>query len=594
MAIINGDSGDNNLVGGSESDTINGLGGNDTLSGSDIFSRGGSDTLNGGDGNDRLTGDPTDQVFGGAGDDIIFGSTYRGADWPGTIDGGSGADTFRINSEYASIIDLSNTIITGVERLIGSVETVILTRAQAQMFQYIETNVMFRPAIASIQLADAGAVNLSHLLNIEVRAALTGGNAIIAGSGDDALFGGAGDDTLDGGNGDDLLAFAGSDVAIGGYGNDVFGSESNSGSFTGSIDGGVGNDTLQLGSTTSPLDITGLTITSVETLQTAGVGVRLTLAQANAFTRLEAYIGEPSLSLTLADGGTLDLRGRSNANSHLTASDAGNVIIVEPTGSSNVLTGGASADRLVASSGSDSLTGGGGTDTLEGGAGYDVYYDAQGDTVIEGAARGFDKIISGNLISLVTVANVEGAQLTGALPTLLRGNALGNSLTGNIGSNRLEGLTGNDVLTGVSGHDTLIGGAGSDVLSGGIGSDVFAFNAVSESSGPTRDTVYEVFFAQDKFDFSVTPLDIDIAVTAGALNEASFDTDLQAAIGAAQLGAGNAVLFDPSAGTLNRDGHFFLVVDANGQAGYQAGQDYVVEFRNLASAPGALTLANFI
>ena len=71
----------------------------------------------------------------------------------------------------------------------------------------------------------------------------------------------------------------------------------------------------------------------------------------------------------------------------------------------------------------------------------------------------------------------------------------------------------------------------------------------------------------------------------GSLSTSSFDADLAAAMNGV-LGAGQAALFTASAGTLA--GRTFAVVDANGQAGYQAGQDYVIELANMAApiAPG--------
>jgi hypothetical protein len=50
------------------------------------------------------------------------------------------------------------------------------------------------------------------------------------------------------------------------------------------------------------------------------------------------------------------------------------------------------------------------------------------------------------------------------------------------------------------------------------------------------------------------------------------------------------VLFDPSSGDLNLAGHVFLVVDANGDGSYTAGQDYVVQMVNTA---GAFSLDDF-
>ena len=57
----------------------------------------------------------------------------------------------------------------------------------------------------------------------------------------------------------------------------------------------------------------------------------------------------------------------------------------------------------------------------------------------------------------------------------------------------------------------------------------------------------------------------------GALSLASFNADLGAALGG--LGASQAGFFAPDAGDFA--GKIFLVVDANGVAGYQAGEDYV-------------------
>jgi hypothetical protein len=74
-------------------------------------------------------------------------------------------------------------------------------------------------------------------------------------------------------------------------------------------------------------------------------------------------------------------------------------------------------------------------------------------------------------------------------------------------------------------------------------------------------------------------------VSAGRLATATFDANLATAIGANQLHAGDAVLFNPSTGNLA--GHAFLIVDENGVAGYQAGQDLVIDIT------GATNLAQF-
>jgi hypothetical protein len=59
------------------------------------------------------------------------------------------------------------------------------------------------------------------------------------------------------------------------------------------------------------------------------------------------------------------------------------------------------------------------------------------------------------------------------------------------------------------------------------------------------------------------------------LNAASLDSDLAAAL--AGLNANHAVQFTADSGTLA--GHNFEVIDTNGIAGYQAGQDMVIELQ---------------
>ena len=67
------------------------------------------------------------------------------------------------------------------------------------------------------------------------------------------------------------------------------------------------------------------------------------------------------------------------------------------------------------------------------------------------------------------------------------------------------------------------------------------------------------------------------------MSAASVDAGLAAAIGPSQLAGHHAVLFTPTSGDLA--GHNFLIVDANGTAGYQSGQDFVIDLHsaNLAS-----------
>jgi hypothetical protein len=193
----------------------------------------------------------------------------------------------------------------------------------------------------------------------------------------------------------------------------------------------------------------------------------------------------------------------------------------------------------------------------------------------------------------ITMANVAGA-----LDTLLwfatpydadHDAAPANlSLIGGGGRDVLYGFGGNDTLSGGAGDDVLRGGAGADALSGGAGRDIFVYAAVSESTGPGFDHVQD-FGREDFFKLGVSVTGTDQFVTSGALSQANFDADLATQLGSGQLHAHHAVAFSPNASDYS--GHIFLVVDANGVAGYQAGEDFVFDF---TGSDIALTAENFI
>jgi len=136
------------------------------------------------------------------------------------------------------------------------------------------------------------------------------------------------------------------------------------------------------------------------------------------------------------------------------------------------------------------------------------------------------------------------------------------------------GGRGDDTFFGGAGDDRIEGGDGADRLSGGGGGDVFVYLGAGDSTGGGYDTIADFDPAADRIDLASTVSGFGAAVTAGALSSATFDSDLAAALGA--LGASQAVWFAPDTGDLA--GQVFLVVDGNGQAGYQSGEDFVIAF----------------
>jgi hypothetical protein len=156
----------------------------------------------------------------------------------------------------------------------------------------------------------------------------------------------------------------------------------------------------------------------------------------------------------------------------------------------------------------------------------------------------------------------------------------------------INGTAGNDAITVGNNNYHLVGGAGADTMTIGTGHDAFVFNATSDSTGPTYDTVVGFDSMRDQFVLGTTVTGVDTLVSGGALDTgANFNTELAADIGAGQLGANHAVLFTATSGNLS--GHTFLIVDTNGVAGYQAGQDLVIDVTG-GHHFGSLSTSDFI
>ena len=140
------------------------------------------------------------------------------------------------------------------------------------------------------------------------------------------------------------------------------------------------------------------------------------------------------------------------------------------------------------------------------------------------------------------------------------------------GSFRFLGSQGDDLFLGGAGNDRISGMGGADILSGGGGSDTFLFDGAMQSSGAGYDLLADFDPAVDRIDLASAVSGFEAAIQGGALSTGSFDADLGAAL--AGLGVGKAVFYAPDSGDLA--GSIFLVVDANGEAGYQSGEDYVI------------------
>lgn len=142
-------------------------------------------------------------------------------------------------------------------------------------------------------------------------------------------------------------------------------------------------------------------------------------------------------------------------------------------GSGNdTLTGQAGNDILYGYGGNDTLDGGTGTDTMYGGKGDDTYVvDVNTDVINENVSEGIDTVKSSVTLTL-TNANVENLTLTGTTAINGTGNALNNTLIGNSAVNTLTGGAGDDILDGGAGNDVLVGGIGNDTYIYGTGDTI--------------------------------------------------------------------------------------------------------------------------
>ena len=203
--------GNDNISGTNNDETIIGFAGNDTING-----LGGDDTLNGLSDNDL--------IFGGEGDDLIAGSS--GND---TIDGGTGSDT--LNGSIDDDLVLGN---NGNDLISGSFGNDSLSGGDG-------TDTLFGGGQNDILDGD----NDDDILHGE-----NGFDSLRGGAGDDVLNGGNNADLLNGGTDNDILnGENGRDRLLGASGNDELNGGQNNDNLIGgsgfdTLNGGTGNDTL--------------------------------------------------------------------------------------------------------------------------------------------------------------------------------------------------------------------------------------------------------------------------------------------------------------------------------------------------------------
>ncbi len=223
-----------------------------------------------------------------------------------------------------------------------------------------------------------------------------------------------------------------------------------------------------------------------------------------------------------------------------------------------------------------------GGDTRFGSNGVGYSYDIE---MSDGnVANGQTMIISANTLASDEKLTFRGADETDGAFRIFSGNGA-DDITGGAKADEIFGLGGVDKINGGGGADRIIGGLGGDFLTGGDG-DTFVYESAAESTSLNFDTLTGFDFRIDRVDLPNDAPAFSDVVQVGRLDKDSFDTDLSAALNGV-LGAGEAAVFIPDDGSFG--GRTFGIVDANGVAGYQSGEDYVFELVNPVVPPGPTT-----
>ena len=278
---------------------------------------------------------------------------------------------------------------------------------------------------------------------------------IEGGDGDDVIFAGGGINEVDGGDGDDTItAGAGTDTLNGGEGDDAI----NGGSGNDTLDGGEGDDDVNGGSGDD------LVYSNAgDDILRGGSGID-TISFENTSAGVLFSLASTGLQRT-ADG--LDLyQGFEN---------------VIGTDFNDTITGDNGNNVLEGGEGNDTLTGGLGNDTLIGGNGDDTYFIDAGDTIVEAADGGNDRVFTSAAVYQIQ-ANIENAYGTSSAGQSITGTSGANTIVGGSGNDTLDGGAGSDYLIGGLGNDTLIGGSGAtNTLQGGAGDDTYVVSVSNDS-----------------------------------------------------------------------------------------------------------------
>jgi Ca2+-binding RTX toxin-like protein len=462
---INGQAGDDTLLGGSGGEALNGGDGNDVVDGN-----AGADLITLGSGDDRFVwdaGDGSDVIDGGNGHDTMAFNGSAAAeqfhlsanrsralftrDLGGitmdlnaieqvdvasvggndtlTVDDLTGTGVKTVNNDLAATLGgttpgagTAETIVngtTGPDSIVAAGTGGAATATGLAATVSVVHGDASRDELGIFALGGNDRVDASSLKDDAAKLGVDGG------AGDDLLLGGAGADVLRGGDGNDTIdGNQGADIALLGAGDDRFIWDPGDGSDV--VEGQAGHDAM--------------------TFNGANLAEQFDVSANGSRVRFTRNVG--AIVMDLAGIDEVDLNALGGAD-QLTVNDLSGTDLTEiqtDLAGQGVADDGA-ADQVV------------------------INGTARNDVIMASGRRG--KVSVTGLAATVDITNANAAQDQLATNGLAGDDAIvGSGLAADAIQFQADGGDGNDVLIGGEGADRLFGGPGDDILNGGPGQDV--------------------------------------------------------------------------------------------------------------------------
>ncbi len=478
---------DDEILGSSVANVLNGGEGNDTIDGRD-----GNDLLVGGFGNDAMLGrDGDDTLMPGAGDDILVGG-----DGLDTADYSAAAMGITVDFTTGTVMEayeLDRPVWEDIEDPFSA--DAIATRSYVRNFQTFQ--------ITPRDIYEADPLNANSPDDLD---------QYVPNSYDR--------DTLDRDLGIDVVTdtvmstdtFADIEHLVAGAGSDTAHLSAAADSF----DGGAGIDTASY----------ALADTAVA-LNLSDPGLSTGWAAGDALTNVEVFEGSAfadtltgtAADLTLSGGAGNDFIAGGGGAEALNGDDGDDTVLggqgndtLNGNAGDDLVNGGNGADEVRGNQGNDKVFGGNGEDTIDGGVGNDTLVGGKGETSDTLFGGGGDDVVLGQ----------EGEDV-------LYGGDGADRLSGGSQSDWLEAGSGDDTLLGGGGRDTLIGGSGDDELTGSGQADLFVF---AGAFGQDTITDFAAGVAPEKIDLSGVAEITDWAdLTANHLSEVNGNAVISDGLG---------------------------------------------------------------